>query len=398
MSLIGLSATIFSVYAISHSAVSEEKSVVEDAYRFSRALGKSNVLLSTFTKSDSADFQRTESEFVRVVESRNPGWSFWGALDSAPAFPPVSDSDPDQFVELGPRLNRRHYCWTDDRQSTLLICLFRWDEIQPRETDDEYGPGESLPLSAALAISRINSSDPSFRSTHSVSSLPDLGSHENVLDLADHQAGSVAELIESHRSFVGQADLDQIDPKDVDVLVSDFFQQRAFRFANRGGDSLEEGVQKFVKVSGADVDSVVAYAGIHSIVIGKRNGVSKQFDQFVLERMSRDSTVLSGVDSSLPPLVVQPLSCPIRMQSVLRRLNGTLLKPLDTGIVLSPDAILDLPADLTDQIESLGNSGNDIRETATRFGEVFNERPELEMVFQMKEPFPATVYYVKEQP
>ncbi|MCA9138254.1 MAG: hypothetical protein KDB00_15890, partial [Planctomycetales bacterium] len=229
------------------------------------------------------------------------------------------------------------------------------------------------------------------------SSLPDLGDHENVLKLILHEAGVISELIDSHRVFVEPMDLVRFEPQDFDVTVQTFFQQRAFAYVNTGGDVLEKRFRDFAEGSNLyEINSNDDKNRIYALLMGVRNGVSKQFDQFVLEKLSRDTMNRANGNSSLPPIVIQPLSCPIRFESLLLRLDGNQIEPMKTDIVLSPDTILDLPADIAERINAFRESGQDIRETAVRFRDVFDQRPELEAVFQMKEPFPATVYMKKE--
>ncbi|MCA9140423.1 MAG: hypothetical protein KDB00_26815, partial [Planctomycetales bacterium] len=217
LSLFGLSATIVSVYAISKTSSSVLKQAIESGFQLSRDVGKSSVYLFDFVAVDKDALSDIESKLVRITSSRNPGMSFLGALDGRPAFPPVSNDDSGQMMELSPPLNRRHYCWIDDLQTTLLICTFDWFEVDVRGTEHEYQPGESLPFSKALAISRVGPTDKSFRSTHASSSLPDLGDHENVLKLILHEAGVISELIDSHRVFVEPMDLVRFEPQDFDV-------------------------------------------------------------------------------------------------------------------------------------------------------------------------------------
>ena len=399
MSSLGLLATIFSVRAVSELVGEELGGRLARLYQVSRDLGLTETVLFEVADVQESALSELETQRIETAGSLFPTLEFVGALSVDPAFPeetgpgsvrPPSKSDDEE---------RLLYFWSDPAGTAIMLGQLDWNSDPGDDGEALTGEVAKPMVSGAIVFSRPRQPDADFIATIAIPGEIVLDENESLFVVDFLDANWTDELMRRHVERVGEMPLATIEPANLDVMVQDFLNGRAFAFVNRGGLSQEELINP--SLSGLDeVPESGRQVIIQAFQLGWRNGVSKQFDRYVLERASRDvdlpSTSGSGESKTANRLVViHPLCCPVRTRAILAGVDPVDRVELPTnGASVSVPAV-DAPANLVETIESFAASRFKSVDVVKTLESEVQSRPDCKEVFHMDEPFAATVFVME---
>ncbi len=388
LSAIGLIATIVCVRQVAHVTVAEFPAKMQEVYVGFREIGLQSTLLYEVSESDKESLDEEQSEFLEEWRKTWTELEFAALVQAKPAFPVdeslyfnAADIESDSWTTI-------YTIWQTQETHTIIAAAL----VSDPDRGTKFGP--------LVAISRRESELIATETLPPVAERADflaaLGKHRTFVQAFPTTPGVLAELIDAHHQHLGTTDCPEIGAEDYAVAIQEYLDRDAVAYV------MDSGLLSISETTGFDNEGYESLGDRKAIAVaamdlGYRNGVSKQYDRYVIERMSRD--VAADVDESQPasvdrddPVVIHSLSCPIYIQSMLNGVSSGDRRPFS---LLDEDGtvpLCDVPLDLIDQLSAISSGGLDLRTLGGQLTRQLQSRQDFEQAYQMSEPFPATVF------
>ena len=422
MSLIGLGLTVFAVEAVSKLTGEEFSQRQRRLYLLSRDVGLFETLLFQVSNVRPETLSELELERLAAAKSMIPELTFLGALVADPAFENADGTGRKRPASTSDDEERLLYFWADESGTSVLLGQVDWlnaPSMRALAGTDQSGTDQSgtdqsgtdrqgtdqsgdLRLAGGLMFSRPKGSESRFLTTVAIAGEVPIDRNEVLANVNMTDSGAIKGLLSQHLTRTQGTTLESVSPDGLDVFVQDFLNQRAFAFINRGGLTNQELTAPMMEI-GDDIPEDVRRTIVLSFVLGWRNGVSKQFDQFVLERASRDVTLNEGTatgESGSNPtlLILHPLTCPIRTRSILDGIDPqTNMSTKESGEAIRVPAV-DYPPDIEQRIAAFAKTPADFTEVLADLEKEIRGRGDCKELYQLADPFPATVFEINASP
>lgn len=389
LSIVGLVSTILCIRAVDGLAEGRLSNAIEAIYLRSRELGQQDTLLFAVTKFHADALSDLAKQRLEQAKSIAPDLEFLEVLNGDPAFPTNLQSDTNE-AELK---NSLLYIWCDEDRQSILIGQIK-SEFTVNQLSLLKDSGIKPWLSAAMVFSKFASPEVHYESTIAIGGEMEIEATETTFALDLMSPDSIKTLMRRHDEATAGMMLEELDVGSIEVVIQDYLNHRAFNLAKQGGYSNE----KVKRLHGAGLEEISEEwrnTFLFALYLGHRNGRSKQFDQFVLEKMSRDREVIPDQESDPSRIILHPLSCPIRTAALLAGEGLEEVTHTDSEGLTRSVPKADFPVDLIKRIEAFAQQSPDLQTLMDSLQEQIENRTEYKPIYQMEKPFPATVYQIQ---
>lgn len=284
------------------------------------------------------------------------------------------------------------HCWTDPSKTILFCAIVKRSHQNPG--DDQAASADQWVVEEIMAVTQTKSDRSPFVVTSNLLGKSITIEDETTISGGTSLTEDVTLVSKTHQErlsklSLGEENLLTFEESDCVAVLQSYFDLAALAHISRGGRTKQELLQEVRDVF-QDPDLEPDMRFLTAILLGRRNAYSHQVDQFVLQRYVehvRTSDTIAREVSPENSLIFHPLSCPVRARLILGR------SVADHSVVGAQSD----PAELVKQVEYLSKDDNSPQREINDLQSEVQQDTRYEVLFEMKDPFPATVYTIKNE-